>query len=153
MRLKAPLLAVWTLAFCAVPLCLAHGAAPTPPPPGSQNPVVTFCWDPTANAGAGAWEACPSLPLTPTPLTNSTPCTVPAGTAGVVVPPSNTRQWVMLTNRTSGTEDQDVGSSNVTVKGGIPLAPGGGFLFTGVGAKGPIYAIAPVSGPCSYVEG
>lgn len=137
----------------AVFLLFAIGAdaatPPTPPPAGAQQPSVTFCWD---NA-AGALVACPALPAPPSAPSNSSTCTVPTGTAAIVIPLSNTRKWVMITSRTTGTEVQDIGSSNVIVNGGIPLAPGGGFLFTGLGAKGPIYGIAPIASPCSFVEG
>lgn len=88
-----------------------------------------------------------------TSLVNSASGTMTTAVS-IIVPFSATRQWLMITNRTTGTEVQDIGSSNVTVGGGIPLAPGGGFLFDGPGAAGPIYGIAGVSGsPFSYVEG
>ncbi len=94
-----------------------------------------------------------SVNQAPTALTNSA-----AGTMGVaaaiIVPASGTRKWLMITNRTAGNETQDIGSSNVTVGGGIPIAPGGGFLFNGAGAAGPIYGITTTAGsPFSYVEG
>lgn len=86
------------------------------------------------------------------PLTNSA-----AGTMGVaaaiIVPASGTRKWVMITNRTAS-DTQDIGSSNVTVGAGIPLSPGGGFLFNGAGASGPIYGISTAAASAfSYVEG
>lgn len=89
----------------------------------------------------------------PFPLTNSA-----AGTMGtsatIIVPASATRKWLMITNRTTGGDTQDIGSSNVTVGGGIPLVPGGGFLFAGPGAAGPIYGITTAaSSAYSYVEG
>lgn len=85
-------------------------------------------------------------------LTNSASGTMGV-TASVVVPYSATRKWVMITNRTAGAEIQDVGSSNVTVGGGIPLTPSSGFLFNQAGAAGPIYGITTVANsPWSYVE-
>jgi hypothetical protein len=89
----------------------------------------------------------------PTALTNSAAGTM-GTSASIIVPASGTRKWLMITNRSAGSETQDIGSSNVIVGGGIPLAPGGGFLFNGAGAAGPIYGITTVSGsPFSYVEG
>lgn len=87
------------------------------------------------------------------PLTNSVAATM--GTArALIVPFSATRRWLMITNRTAGAETQDIGSSNVTVGGGIPLVPGGGFLFNGAGAAGPLYGITTAAGSAfSYVEG
>lgn len=73
---------------------------------------------------------------------------------GIVVPFSASRKWVMITNRSTNSETQDVGAADVTVGGGIPLNPGGGFLFNGNGAQGPIYGITTVANsPFSYVEG
>lgn len=93
-----------------------------------------------------------SVSQTPSALTNS--AFGNAGTAAAIaVPFSSTRKWLMFSNRTAGAETHDIGSSNVTVNGGIPVAPGAGFLFTGPGAAGPIYAVTTVgSSPFSYVE-
>lgn len=94
-----------------------------------------------------------SVTQTPSALTNSTSGNVTAS-ATIVVPFSSTRKWLMFSNRTTGTETHDLGSSNVAVGGGIPIAAGGGFLFNGPGAAGPIYGITTVaSSPFSYVEG
>jgi hypothetical protein len=103
---------------------------------------------PPAGTGTNTFPA-------PTQFTNSKPCTMPAGTAGVIVPYSDSRRYVVIFNRSTGTETQDIGSSNVVVNGGIPLAPGGGgYTLNGAGAAGPIYGITTVGGsPCSYVEG
>lgn len=117
----------------------------------------------TSAIGSVSVTALPALPdgtaaigsvnQTPTALTNSTSGNVTAS-ATIVVPFSSTRKWVMFSNRTTGTETHDLGSSNVAVGGGIPIAAGGGFLFNGPGAAGPIYGITTVaSSPFSYVEG
>lgn len=74
--------------------------------------------------------------------------------AAILVPFSSTRKWLMISNRSQGTETHDLGSANVTVGGGIPVAAGGGFLFSGAGAAGPVYGITTVPGSAfSYVEG
>lgn len=74
--------------------------------------------------------------------------------ATLIVPFNALRKWLMISNRTTGTETQDIGSPNVQVNGGIPLAPGGGFFFNGAGAAGPIYGITTVANsPFSFVEG
>jgi hypothetical protein len=73
--------------------------------------------------------------------------------ASIIVPANPSRTWVMITNR-SNNDIQDIGSANVAVSGGDPLYPGGGFLFNGIGAAGPIYGITTASGsPYSYIEG
>lgn len=91
--------------------------------------------------------------LTPFPLTNSVSGTMGTLTT-VVVPYSATRRWLQFTNRSSGVETQDLGSANVTVGGGIPLAPNQGYLFNAGGATGPIYGVTTVANsPWSYVEG
>ncbi len=91
-------------------------------------------------------------PSLPTALVNSTAGTMGL-TAVIVVPYSATRTWLMFSSRTTGTETQDIGSSNIAIGGGIPIAPGAGFVFNGPGAAGPIYGITTVaSSPFSYVE-
>lgn len=90
--------------------------------------------------------------------TTAVPSNSVAGTMGtsisIVVPFSAARRWLMITNRTAGSETQDIGSSNVAVGSGIPLVPGGGFMFSGAGAVGPIYGITTAaSSAFSYVEG
>ena len=88
-----------------------------------------------------------------TPLKNSDSGTM-GQTATPIVPFSTTRKWLMFSNRSKGSEIQDIGPADVTVGGGIPVFPGGGFLFNGTGACGPIYGITTVpNSPFSYVEG
>lgn len=88
----------------------------------------------------------------PTAFTNSASGTM-GTTAAIVVPYSSTRKTLWIFSRTSGSEVQDLGSSNVAVGGGIPLFSGNGFFFGGPGAAGPIYGVTTVgSSPYSYVE-
>lgn len=129
-----------------------------PTPTGSLQGIASFVWNGTAwvpgGGGSGGSGSNPTVvSQAPSALNNSAANTM-GTTATIIVPASATRKWLMITNRTAGSETQDIGSSNVTVGGGIPLAPGGGFLFNGVGASGPLYGITTVAGsPFSYVEG
>lgn len=66
-----------------------------------------------------------SVNQTPTALTNSVAGNV-TNVVAIIVPFSATRKWVTVFNRSTGTETHDLGSSNVAVLGGIPVAPGGG---------------------------
>lgn len=76
-----------------------------------------------------------------------------ANQASIIVPYDLTRGWLMITSRSAGNETIDLGSSNVQIGGGIPIVAGGGFLFTGAVAQGPIWAVTTVpSSPLSYVE-
>ena len=92
----------------------------------------------------------------PTALTNcaAVACSPTPNSAVSVVPYSATRKWLAVFNRSNGQETVDIGSSDVTLNGGIPIQAGaGGYVFDGPGAAGPIYAISPVAGtPLSYVE-
>lgn len=137
---------------------MAVSAASLPLPTGA----ATAALQPALNADGGALTHVTNLPATQIvqnvafALSNSASGNTGAtpNTAVVIVPSSGTRKWVAVFNRTSGVEQIDLGSSNVAVKGGIPLDPGAGFLFAGPGAAGPIYGISPsASSPWSYVEG
>jgi hypothetical protein len=92
-----------------------------------------------------------------TALTNSAAvATSPnAGTASILVPASETRKWLAIYNRDpTNTHTVDVGSANVVNNGGIPISPQGGFIFSGEGAAGPIYAVSTAASVAmSFVEG
>ena len=89
----------------------------------------------------------------PFPLKSCTKGTMGVA-ATIIVPVSTTRRWLIVYNRSATGEIQDIGASNVTVGGGIPLYPGAGFMFDGAGAAGPIYGITTVPNSAfSFVEG
>ena len=98
------------------------------------NPIVTPSASWAQQAGGGATAT--SITFSTSGTTSATP-----STAAVAVAASAGRTYLVVTN-TSTTATIYLGSSSVTVGTGIPLAPGGGYLFTGAIAGGVLYAIS-----------
>lgn len=148
---------VLAAALCTAPM-MARAADPTPNsgyPTGPNNSSVLGvvpmgldasgfavpCGSSTVAFGCNTLGLSSATSIT-TNISGTTSAT--PSTAAIAVAAAVGRTYLVVTN-TSTTATIYLGSSSVTGGSGIPLAPGGGYLFTGAIAGGVLYAISSTS--------